>query len=123
MLPSAVTNFQTLPIAAVVVLLNVLAIANIPRAIHLGKPFYAFISSCCTIAALTFLFGFSLFPNLIASSINPDFNLTIYNAASSEKTLGIMRWMAFLGMPLVLTYTAVIYWIFRGKTKIGKASY
>jgi len=122
-LPSAVKNFQSIPIAAVVVLLNMLAIANIPRAIHLGKPFYAFISSCCTIAALTFLFGFSLFPNLVDSSINPQFNLTIYNAASSEKTLGIMQWVAFLGMPLVLTYTALIYWIFRGKTKLGKMSY
>ena len=60
-------------------------------ALQFPKPFYAFVSSCCTIAALTFLFGFSLFPNLIDSSINPDFNLTIYNAASSEKTLGIMQ--------------------------------
>ncbi len=122
-LPSAVNNFRQIPWAWVVVLLNVLAIANIPRAIYLGKPFYAFISSCCTIAALTFLFGFSLFPNMIVSSLNPEWNLTIYNAASSQKTLGIMMWIAFLGMPFVLSYTVAIYWIFRGKTKLGKFSY
>ncbi|MCZ7556824.1 MAG: cytochrome d ubiquinol oxidase subunit II [Bacteroidia bacterium] len=122
-LPSAVRNFQEIPWAWVVVLLNVLAIANIPRAIYLGKPFYAFISSCCTIAALTFLFGFSLFPNMIVSSLNPAWSLTIYNAASSQKTLGIMMWIAFLGMPFVLSYTIAIYWIFRGKTKLGKFSY
>jgi cytochrome bd ubiquinol oxidase subunit II len=122
-LPSAVKNFSDVPWAWVVVLLNILAIANIPRAIYLGKPFYAFISSCCTIAALTFLFGFSLFPNLIVSNLNPEWSLTIYNAASSQKTLGIMMWMAFLGMPFVLSYTIAIYWIFRGKTKLGKFSY
>jgi cytochrome d ubiquinol oxidase subunit II len=122
-LPSAVTNFREIPWAWVVVVLNVLAIANIPRAIYLGKPVYAFLSSAATIAALTFLFGFSLFPNMIVSSIDPAFNLTIYNAASSQKTLGIMRWIAVLGMPFVLSYTIIIYWIFRGKTTLGKFSY
>jgi cytochrome bd ubiquinol oxidase subunit II len=122
-LPSAVTNFRDIPWAWVVVVLNVLAIANIPRAIHLGKPLYAFISSSCTIAALTFLFGFALFPNMIVSSLDPAWNLTIYNAASSQKTLGIMMWMAFLGMPFVLSYTIAIYWIFRGKTRLGTFSY
>ncbi len=122
-LPSAMHNFREIPWAWVVVLLNVLAIANIPRAIHLGKPVYTFISSAATIAALTFLFGFSLFPNMIVSNLNPEWNLTIYNAASSEKTLGIMRWIAVIGMPFVLTYTIVIYWIFRGKVELGKFSY
>jgi len=121
--PSAARNFSEVPWAWVVVVLNVLAIANIPRAIYLGMPFYAFISSSASIGALTFLFGFELYPNLIVSSLNPEWNLTIYNAASSQKTLGIMRWMAIIGMPFVLSYTIAIYWIFRGKTKLGKFSY
>lgn len=122
-LPSAIDNFHDIPWAWGIVVLNALAIANIPRAIHLEKPFYAFVSSCCTIAALTFLFGFALFPNLVASSIDPAYNLTIYNAASSEKTLGIMQVIALIGMPFVLTYTIVIYRVFRGKVKLGKFSY
>ena len=123
LLPSAVANFRDIPWAWVVVVLNVLAIANIPRAIYLGKPGYAFISSAATIGALTFLFGFALFPNLIVSSLDPAWNLTIYNAASSQKTLGIMQIVAFIGMPFVLGYTIAIYWIFRGKTKMDKFSY
>jgi cytochrome d ubiquinol oxidase subunit II len=122
-LPSAIRNFHDLPVAWIVVLLNVLAIANIPRAIHLGKPRYAFISSCCTIAALTFLFGFALYPNLVVSNVDPAYNLTIYNAASSRTTLGIMRTIAFIGMPFVLGYTVVIYRVFRGKVKLEKFSY
>jgi len=101
----------------------VLAIANIPRAIYHNKPLYAFLSSSATIAALVFLFGVALFPNMVVSTLNPAWNLTIYNAAASQKTLGIMRWMAFCGMPFVLTYTATVYWVFRGKVKLGKFSY
>ncbi|GMV37088.1 MAG: cytochrome c oxidase assembly protein [Fimbriimonadales bacterium] len=121
--PNATKNFETLPISWVVVFLNVLAVANIPRAIYLGKPGYAFVSSCCTIAALNFLFGVALFPNLLVSSLNPAWSLTIYNAASSQKTLGIMLIIAIIGMPFVLAYTSVIYWVFRGKVQIGKFSY
>jgi cytochrome d ubiquinol oxidase subunit II len=107
----------------VVPVLNVLAILNIPRAIHLGRPFYAFISSSCTIAAFTFLFGATLFPNLIVSTEGAEYSLTVARAASTEKTLGIMLIMAILGLPFVLAYTATIYWVFRGKVQIGKFSY
>jgi cytochrome d ubiquinol oxidase subunit II len=31
--------------------------------------------------------------------------------------------IAILGMPFVLAYTAVIYWVFRGKVQLGKFSY
>jgi cytochrome d ubiquinol oxidase subunit II len=119
----ATRNFRQYPWLAVVVVLNVLAIANIPRAIHRGKPFAAFISSSCTIAAFTFLFGTALFPNLVVSSTNPDYSLTVYGAASSEATLRLMTVIAFLGMPFVLSYTTIIYWVFRGKVQVGKFSY
>jgi cytochrome d ubiquinol oxidase subunit II len=122
--PSATANFKHYPWAAVVPVLNVLAVANIPRAIHLGRPGYAFLSSCATILALTFLLAVAIFPNLVASStpaVGP--SLTIYNSASSPKTLGIMLIIAAVGMPCVLAYTTVIYWTFRGKVHIGEHSY
>jgi cytochrome d ubiquinol oxidase subunit II len=121
--PRAVENFRLYPWAWAVVLLNVLAIANIPRAIYLRRPGYAFASSCATIAALVFLFGMGLFPNLVTSNPNPGNSLTIYNAASSAKTLGIMLLVAAIGMPFVLTYTAIVYWTFRGKVSLDRHSY
>jgi cytochrome d ubiquinol oxidase subunit II len=123
-IPRATANFmREFQWAWLIVVLNVLAIANIPRAIYLNRPFYAFVSSACTIAGLTFLFGGALFPNLVTSSLNPQWSLTIYNAASSEKTLWIMRLIAILGLPFVLAYTSVVYWVFRGKVDIGKMTY
>ena len=121
--PAAIRNFQQMPWAWGVVLLSILAIANIPRAIYQNRPFYAFVSSSSTIAALVFLFGVALFPHLIVSSLDPAASLTIYNAASSQKTLAIMAMIAAIGMPFVAGYTGVIYWVFRGKVKLGSFSY
>jgi cytochrome d ubiquinol oxidase subunit II len=121
--PEVTRNFKDFPIAWVIVALNALAIANIPRAIHQGRPTYAFISSVCTIAALNFLFGIAIFPNLIVSSLDERWNLTIFNASSSIETLRTMRIIAFMGLPFVASYTVVIYWIFRGKVQVGKLSY
>jgi cytochrome bd ubiquinol oxidase subunit II len=121
--PRAVENFGLYPWAWVVVVLNVMAIANIPRAIYQRRPAYAFVSSCATIAALIFLFGMGLFPNLVTSNPNPGNSLTIYNAASSPMTLGIMLLVAAIGMPFVLAYTAIVYWTFRGKVSLDRHSY
>ncbi len=122
-IPHATANFKAYPWAAVVVVLNVLAIANIPRSIHWQRPGWAFLSSCATLAAFVFLFAMALFPNMVTSS-TPDIpSLTIYNAASSQKTLWIMFFIALFGMPFVLAYTAVIYWTFRGKVQLGESSY
>jgi cytochrome d ubiquinol oxidase subunit II len=121
--PSATYNFTHYPWAWVVVILNVLAIANMPRTIHHGRPLQTFFTSCCSIAAFVFLFMVALYPNLIVSSLDPDWSLTVQNAASSQKTLRIMTVIALLGMPFVLAYTAIVYRIFRGKVELGESSY
>jgi cytochrome d ubiquinol oxidase subunit II len=123
LIPRATRNFADHSWAWGLVLLNILAIANIPRAIFLRRAGYAFVSSSATIAALVCLFGLALYPNLITSQPNPENSLTIYNAASSQKTLGIMALIALIGMPFVLAYTGVVYWTFRGKVKLEMHSY
>jgi cytochrome d ubiquinol oxidase subunit II len=102
---------------------NMLAIANIPREIHLGRDWRAFLSSCAAMIALMGLFGLEMYPNLVLSNPDAANSLNIHNAASSPKTLGIMLTMALIGVPVVLAYTVSIYWIFRGKVKLDKTSY
>ncbi|MBI4352791.1 MAG: cytochrome d ubiquinol oxidase subunit II [Candidatus Omnitrophica bacterium] len=104
-------------------LLNLLAIANIPREIHHGRSFRAFLSSCAAMAALMVLFGLGMFPDMVYSNPLPENSLTLHNAASSPKTLQIMLVIALIGMPLVLAYTVSVYWIFRGKAKLDAMSY
>jgi cytochrome d ubiquinol oxidase subunit II len=105
------------------VMINMLAIANIPREIHHGRDFRAFLSSCVAMIALMTLFGMEMFPHLVLSNPDPANSLTIYNSSSSQKTLGIMLTIAVLGIPIVLAYTVSIYWIFRGKVKLDRMSY
>jgi cytochrome d ubiquinol oxidase subunit II len=121
--PHATRNFERFPWAALVVVVNVLAVANVPRALFNGRYGQAFASSSVTIAAGVFLLGMASFPNLVTASNDPALSLTLYNAASSEKTLGIGLLIAGVGMPFVLAYTGVVYWTFRGKVRLGEGSY
>lgn len=88
-----------------------------------GQDGRAFFASCVAIALMLVQFAIGSFPNLVFSNPSPELSLHIINAASSQKTLEIMRTIALLGMPVVIAYTAVIYWVFRGKVKLDNTSY
>ena len=122
-MPHATENIANYPILWVVPILNALAVLNIPRAMHLGKPAYAFFSSAMVILALAWLFSVGIFPNFMLSTIDPSYSITLENARSSEGTLNIMLIIAGIGMPCVLSYTVIIYWIFRGKVRLESNSY
>jgi cytochrome d ubiquinol oxidase subunit II len=120
--PHMGTAIKSHPALFVVPLLTMLAIANIPREIFKGRDGRAFASSCAAVLGLMGLVGVGMFPNLVTAT-DPARNLTIYNAASSDKTLMIMLIIALIGIPLVLSYTLGIYWVFRGKVKLDSMSY
>ncbi|MBW8865356.1 MAG: cytochrome d ubiquinol oxidase subunit II [Verrucomicrobia bacterium] len=121
--PHMAERVRTHPWLFSVALLNMLSIANIPREFHKGNDGLAFLSSCAAIGTLMALFALNIFPNVVYSLPNPENSLTVYNAASSPKTLGIMLVIAGIGVPIVIAYTVCIYWIFRGKVKVDKRSY
>jgi cytochrome d ubiquinol oxidase subunit II len=54
-----------------------------------------------------------LFPRVMISSLNPDWSLTIYNAASTPYTLQVMTIVAVIFVPIVLIYQGWTYWVFR----------
>jgi cytochrome d ubiquinol oxidase subunit II len=88
-----------------------------------GEPFMAFLCSSAMIGLLLVSGGIGLFPNLIVSTLDPAYSLTIYNAASAQNTLEVALVIALIGMPFVLLYTAGVYYIFRGKTVVEPHSY
>lgn len=55
----------------------------------------------------------ALFPNVMPSSLDPAYSLTIENASSTDYTLTVMSWVAVFAMPLVLGYQGWTYWVFR----------
>ena len=83
--------------------------------VYLGKGQWwsAWFASCALIVGVT-LFGVAgLFPNLLPSSLNPAFSLTIYNSASSQLTLKIMLGVALTFVPVVIAYQAWVYNFFK----------
>lgn len=121
--PRATGPFRTQPLAWLAVLLNVGAVLAIPYALARRWSGRAFVASCGAVGALVLLLGLALFPNLVTSHPGPQNSLTIYNASSSQATLRIMLLIAAIGMPFVLAYTSIIYWVFRGRVDISQAEY
>ncbi|MEY4479890.1 MAG: cytochrome c oxidase assembly protein [Bacillota bacterium] len=74
---------------------------------------WAFLMTGLTIVLSTVTVFKSLFPNLMISSLNPEWSLTIYNASSSPYTLKVMTVVALTMVPIVLGYTIWTYWVFR----------
>ena len=121
--PHMTDRIREQPALFLVALAGMLAIANIPREVHHGRDFRAFLSSCAAIVTLLALFGLGMFPNLVYSNPDPTHSWNIHNAASSPRTLRNMLIIAAMGVPLVVAYTISIYWIFRGKVKLDTSSY
>ncbi|MFI5615999.1 cytochrome d ubiquinol oxidase subunit II [Streptomyces sp. NPDC051567] len=78
-----------------------------------GREGWAFALSGVTIAAAVSMLFLTLFPNVMPSSLNDAWNLTVTNASSTPYTLKIMTWCAGVATPLVLLYQSWTYWVFR----------
>ena len=88
-----------------------------------GETFRAFICSSAMIALLIVSGAVGLYPNLLISTTDPAYNLTVANAASADNTLTVTLIVAVIGMPFVLLYTAGVYWFFRGKATVDSHGY
>jgi cytochrome d ubiquinol oxidase subunit II len=88
-----------------------------------GQEFGAFGCSAAMIALLILSVAVGLFPNLLISTTDPTYNLTVSNAVSQDNTLTVMLVVALIGIPFVLLYTAGVYYIFRGKVRLSADSY
>ncbi|MFD5630650.1 MULTISPECIES: cytochrome d ubiquinol oxidase subunit II [unclassified Streptomyces] len=82
-------------------------------AVQAGREGWAFMLSGLTIVAAVAMLFLSLFPNVMPSSLNDEWSLTVSNASSSPYTLKIMTWCAGIATPIVLLYQSWTYWVFR----------
>ncbi|MEU8757777.1 cytochrome d ubiquinol oxidase subunit II [Streptomyces sp. NPDC048659] len=82
-------------------------------AIKIGREGWSFALSGITIAAAVAMLFLTLFPNVMPSSLDPAWSLTVTNASSSPYTLKIMTWCAAIATPVVLLYQGWTYWVFR----------
>lgn len=78
-----------------------------------GREGWAFGLSGVTIVAAVAMLFLTLFPNVMPSSLDEAWSLTVTNASSTPYTLKIMTWCAGIAMPVVLLYQGWTYWVFR----------
>ena len=78
-----------------------------------GREGWSFALSGVTIVAAVAMLFLTLFPNVMPSTLNGDWSLTVTNASSSPYTLKIMTWCAGVATPVVLLHQGWTYWVFR----------
>ncbi|MFE5186641.1 cytochrome d ubiquinol oxidase subunit II [Streptomyces sp. NPDC056628] len=94
----------------------VVAVASLVAALvanQAGREGWSFALSGITIVAAVAMLFLTLFPNVMPSSLNGEWSLTVTNASSSPYTLKIMTWCAVIATPLVMLYQGWTYWVFR----------
>ncbi|MEN6475531.1 MAG: cytochrome d ubiquinol oxidase subunit II [Syntrophaceae bacterium] len=108
-------NYISAPVFLVVPLAAVAALVLIKLFLVRSQALKAFAASCVTIVMVAFTGIVGLFPNLIPSSIDTTYSLTIYNSSSSRLTLTIMTVVALIFVPIVIVYKIWVYRLFRDK--------
>ncbi len=94
----------------VLVLITVLTAGYFLRKAQFRRVFI--MGSLTVVFVVLTIFAF-LYPRVMVSSLNPDWSLTIQNAASSDATLRLMTIVTLIFLPMVVLYQAWTYWVFR----------
>ncbi|CAM3536540.1 cytochrome d ubiquinol oxidase subunit II [Parendozoicomonas haliclonae] len=96
------------PVIAFAGALGVLLLVN-------KMPALSFVCSSLCNAGVIATAGLSLFPFIMPSSTDPNVSLTIWDATSSQFTLGIMTFVALVFVPLILAYTTWCFYKMWGR--------
>jgi len=100
----------TWAVLGVAVVAQLVAVLSVWRRMSDGL---AFACTALVVAAVVVLLFGSLYPNLVPSTLNSEWNVTIYNASSTPYTLKIMTWVTAFFAPLTVVYQGWTYWVFR----------
>ncbi len=74
---------------------------------------FAFAATTVTMASCIVSIFTGLYPNVMVSSTNPAYNLTVHNTASGAYSLKVMTIVAVVLLPVVLAYQTWTYYVFR----------
>ncbi|MGV9713908.1 cytochrome d ubiquinol oxidase subunit II [Gordonia sp. NPDC003424] len=102
------------------VLISAIAAVVMVGATQIQREGIAFLATSIAIAGTVATLFSVLYPNVLVSSTNPDYTLTIDNTSSSHYTLTIMTWAALIITPVVIGYQAWSYWVFRKRISVDQ---
>ncbi len=102
-------NYDTYPWMLIAPILGVAMALLTSLFAKFGRGALTFLCSSLTIAGIILTAGFSMFPFIMPSSLNPAHSLTVWDATSSQNTLSVMLVAAIIFVPIVLGYTLWTY--------------
>ncbi len=108
-------NYSRYPWMMIAPLLGFVGLAGTALMSKLNRSGLAFVSSSLALTGIILTAGFSLFPFVMPSSLEPSHSLTAWDVVSSELTLNIMFWVAMIFVPIVLSYTLWGYYKMWGR--------
>jgi cytochrome d ubiquinol oxidase subunit II len=110
-------KFWTWFVLAIAVVAQLAAVALVAARKWEG---WAFLCSGIVVAAVVVLLFGALYPNLLPSTLNPAWSLTVANASSTTYTLKVMTWVALTLAPLAILYQGWTYWVFRQRISVER---
>jgi cytochrome bd ubiquinol oxidase subunit II len=108
-------NYLSYPVLLLIPLITVVALLTVRVFIAKSAWWKAWFASSLTIVGTTLFGVVGLYPNLLPSSLNPAYSLTIFNSSSSPLTLKIMLGVTLFFVPIVLIYQIWGYHLFKDK--------
>jgi cytochrome d ubiquinol oxidase subunit II len=96
-----------------------LAMAGGLAANRVRREGWAFAGTATAIALTVATLFAALFPEVLPSTVDPAYGLTVDNASSGPYTMKVMTWVAVAAAPAVLLYQGWTYWVFRRRIGVG----
>jgi cytochrome d ubiquinol oxidase subunit II len=116
-------NYLAHPVLFLIPMVAVLALIATRVFMAMSSWWKAWMASALTIASTTLFGVVGLFPNLIPSSLDPKFSMTVSNSSSSPLTLKIMLAVALTFVPLVIAYQVWVHYLFKDKLEDDEVAY
>jgi len=111
-------NYRDFPVALTIPVMVIASLAGMLVFNQRGEDMRAFLSSCAYLIFMLTGAAVALYPQLLPSTLDPRYSITIYNAAAGHRSLSLgLIWWTF-GMLLAFGYVVFVYWMFRGKVSV-----
>lgn len=82
-----------------------------------GHDGWAFIATAAAMGLTVISLFTNLYPNVLVSSTDSAYNLTVSNSASGHYALVVMTIVAVVLLPVVLLYQGYSYWVFKARVR------
>ena len=112
-------NFINNPVGLLLPLAYLISLGFVIYFRYKNKDKAAFVSSSTLILTLMLSAIYAIFPNILISTLNPDYSLTIYNSSASAYGLSVGLIWFLIGMSLATAYTIYMYRSFKNKVKLS----